>query len=280
MLGLAQAEIDDLHAGVTEDAGDDLDAAIVAVEAELRQHHDEWSAARCRWIRWASDDRLFHIGAEHVAHGVADLFLGGVGLHAPMIGGMRLTVGSAAAVRMAASDASTAAESRSCFTASSRFRWSSSTEWSMRSRLVSSSSLPSVNSLTPTMIRWSLLISRRNGRRRRRSRRRSSVVDPGVDPLEDRAVAEFVEVGEHGLGLPFHLVGHPLDVGGAAERVGHIGHTCFVSDDLLGAERDACAFSVGRARASSKESVCSDWVPPRAADNAWMATRAMLFSGC
>ena len=36
--GLAQAEIDDLHAGVTEDAGDDLDAAIVAVEAELRQH--------------------------------------------------------------------------------------------------------------------------------------------------------------------------------------------------------------------------------------------------
>ncbi len=37
--GLAQAEVDDLHAGVTENAGDDLDAAVVAVEAELRQHH-------------------------------------------------------------------------------------------------------------------------------------------------------------------------------------------------------------------------------------------------
>ena len=36
--GLAQAEIDDLHAGVAQDAGDDLDAAVVAVEAELRQH--------------------------------------------------------------------------------------------------------------------------------------------------------------------------------------------------------------------------------------------------
>ena len=52
-------------------------------------------------------------------------------------------------------------------------------------------------------------------------------------------------MSEHGLGLPFHLVGHPLDVGGAAERVGHIGHTCLVSDDLLGAEGDSCCLLGG-----------------------------------
>ena len=40
------------------------------------------------------------------------------------------------------------------------------------------------------------------------------------------------------------------------------------------------AFSVGSARASSKASVCSDWVPPRAAASACSATRAMLISGC
>ena len=40
------------------------------------------------------------------------------------------------------------------------------------------------------------------------------------------------------------------------------------------------AFSVGRARASSKASVWRLWVPPKAAARAWMATLAMLTSGC
>ena len=40
------------------------------------------------------------------------------------------------------------------------------------------------------------------------------------------------------------------------------------------------AFSVGRARTSSMELVCSDCVPPRTAAIASNAVRAMLFSIC
>jgi hypothetical protein len=40
------------------------------------------------------------------------------------------------------------------------------------------------------------------------------------------------------------------------------------------------AFSVGSARASSKELVCRDWVPPSTAANASTAVRTMLFSAC
>ena len=40
------------------------------------------------------------------------------------------------------------------------------------------------------------------------------------------------------------------------------------------------ARSVGRASASSKPLVCSDWVPPQTAAKPCSATRTMLFSGC
>ena len=39
-------------------------------------------------------------------------------------------------------------------------------------------------------------------------------------------------------GLALHLVGHPLHVGGAAQRVGNVGHAGLMSDDLLGAKGD------------------------------------------
>ena len=39
-------------------------------------------------------------------------------------------------------------------------------------------------------------------------------------------------------------------------------------------------FGVGRAMASSKALVCSDWVPPRTAASAWTVTRTRLSSGC
>ena len=38
--------------------------------------------------------------------------------------------------------------------------------------------------------------------------------------------------------------------------------------------------SVGRARASSLEFTCSDWVPPRTADSACIVVRMTLLSGC
>ncbi len=39
-------------------------------------------------------------------------------------------------------------------------------------------------------------------------------------------------------------------------------------------------FSLGRASASSKEFVCSDWVPPSTAARPWIATRTRFTSGC
>ena len=49
---------------------------------------------------------------------------------------------------------------------------------------------------------------------------------------------------------------------------------CWVRKAILAAR------SVGRASASSKPLVCSDWVPPHTAANPCRATRTMLFSGC
>ena len=37
---------------------------------------------------------------------------------------------------------------------------------------------------------------------------------------------------------------------------------------------------MGSPSASSRELVCSDWVPPHTAASAWMATRTTLTSGC
>ena len=38
---LAEAQVDHLHAGVAQDAGDDLESPVVAVEAKLGQHHPD-----------------------------------------------------------------------------------------------------------------------------------------------------------------------------------------------------------------------------------------------
>ena len=60
----------------------------------------------------------------------------------------------------------------------------------------------------------------------------------GEDAFEDRAVAELVEMGEDLFGLALHLVGHPLDVVRAAERVGDERDAGLVGDHLLRAQRD------------------------------------------
>src|SRR5207249_5808555 len=43
---------------------------------------------------------------------------------------------------------------------------------------------------------------------------------------------------------------------------------------------EAAASADGTAHASSYASVWSDWVPPRTAARAWIATRVKLFNGC
>ena len=107
-----------------------------------------------------------------------------------------------------------------------------------------------------------------------------AVVDAGVDALEDRAVAELVEVGEDGFGLALHLVGHPLDVVRAAERVGDLRHAGLVGDDLLGAQGDAHRLLGGQGQGLVEGVGVQALVPPSTPASASMATRAMLTSGC
>jgi hypothetical protein len=108
-----------------------------------------------------------------------------------------------------------------------------------------------------------------------------AVVDPGVDALEHRPVAELLEVGEDLLGLPLHLVGHPLDVRGAAEGVGDVGDAGLVGHDLLGAQGRCGPPSRWAGRAPRRRSRCGGTGCRRARPRApGCATRAMLFSGC
>ncbi len=72
-------------------------------------------------------------------------------------------------------------------------------------------------------------------------------LDGAEHAFEERAVAEPVEVVEHGLGLALHLVGELLDEPRAAERVGHVRDAGLVGDDLLGPQRQAGRV-VGRER--------------------------------
>ena len=60
---LEQAGVDDLVAGVAQDAGDDLDAAVVPVEADLG---DQDPLRRPSVRSCASDGRDFDVAAEHV----------------------------------------------------------------------------------------------------------------------------------------------------------------------------------------------------------------------
>jgi hypothetical protein len=39
-----QAGVDDVHAGITQSAGDDFDATIVAIEADLGEQDADWGA--------------------------------------------------------------------------------------------------------------------------------------------------------------------------------------------------------------------------------------------
>ena len=106
-------------------------------------------------------------------------------------------------------------------------------------------------------------------------------VDPGVDPFEDRALAELVEIGEDGFGLPFELVGQPLDEPRAPERIGDVGDARLVQRSPAGcASAMRAALSVGRASTSSIEFVCRLWVPPRTPARASIAVRTMFTSGC
>ena len=66
-----------------------------------------------------------------------------------------------------------------------------------------------------------------------------SRLDGAEHAFEERAVAEPVEVVEHGLGLALHLVGELLDEPRAAERVGHVRDAGLVGDHLLGPQRQA-----------------------------------------
>src|SRR5229473_5424474 len=75
LRGLAQAGVDDLHAGVTEGAGDNFCAAVVAIQPRLGNQHSDFL------FRHRLGDGDFFVDAEDVAEGVADFAERGVGFH-------------------------------------------------------------------------------------------------------------------------------------------------------------------------------------------------------
>src|SRR5229473_927866 len=75
LRGLAQAGVDDLHAGVAKSAGDYFSAAVVAIQAGFGNQHSNFFP----WHGLSDGD--FFVDAEDVAEGVADFAEGGVGFH-------------------------------------------------------------------------------------------------------------------------------------------------------------------------------------------------------
>ena len=66
----------------------------------------------------------------------------------------------------------------------------------------------------------------------------------------------------------------------AGERVHRGGQVGLVGEYLLRPHRERGGVPLGRAMASSKALVCSDWVPPSTAARAWTVTRTTFTSGC
>ena len=69
---LAQAGVDDFHAGVAQRARNDLRAAVVAIQPRFGNQYSYFLLGH------ELGDGDFFIGAEDVAHGVADFAKGGV----------------------------------------------------------------------------------------------------------------------------------------------------------------------------------------------------------
>src|SRR5215211_4990859 len=106
------------------------------------------------------------------------------------------------------------------------------------------------------------------------------VVDCGHDPVEHRPAAELLEVGEDLLRPVLQVVGERLTNQDPPSGSATCGTplswaiTCWVRS------ASRAALSVGKASASSYESVCRLWVPPMTPASASTVTRAMFTSGC
>src|SRR5262245_43698507 len=136
---LAEPAVDDLHARVPQDPGDDLDAAVVPVEADLGDEHPPHAVARS--VHVPNTTSSADVTSPTVAYAAT----------ASSSAGKRFTVGSAASSVTRASASSTAPSSRSALTCLSLVSWRASTAGSMYS-VGGCSSSPSVKSFTPTRI--------------------------------------------------------------------------------------------------------------------------------
>src|ERR1039458_5758922 len=140
--GLEEAGVDDFHAGVAQQAGDDLDASIVTVEANFRHQDPHTHSEGTSTWRPKTPSRAFIISPT-VAYVLA----------ASMRAGMRLTSGSLASWLSRSRDRRTCSSSRSWRTSLRRASCLRSSSFEMRSVSRSLSSLPSRNSFTPTTTR-------------------------------------------------------------------------------------------------------------------------------
>jgi hypothetical protein len=194
--------------------------------------------------------------------------------------GMRLTVGSPASVLTRSRAAVTAAASRLRLTVSSRLRWSSSTSGPME-RMFGTSSSPSVKAFTPTTTRRPVFTLRSKAYE-------ASAISPVNQPSSmPRCTPSRIEPSPSSsrwekTASACRSSSSVIHSTNGAPPSGSATWTTPVSCATTCCVRRArrTAFSVGRASASSKLSVCSDCVPPRTPASASIATRAMLTSGC
>jgi hypothetical protein len=98
LRSLAQAGVDDFHAGVAQGAGDYFCSAVVAIQARLGDQHPDF------FLWHGLSDGNFFVGPEDLAEGVADFTKRGVGFYGIVEEGHEVVVslgGSAKGVKAA-----------------------------------------------------------------------------------------------------------------------------------------------------------------------------------
>src|SRR5882762_5862013 len=221
---LAQAGVNDFHAGVAEGAGDYFCAAVVAVQPRLGDQHSDF------FLWHGLGDGDFFVGAEDVAEGVADFAEGGVGFDGVVEEGHEVVfaLGGGAEGVEAAIDFCLGAVGAEFFQAGGLAVGDGLVNLKHVKRLLFGNEIIDADDDFFFLVYGQLVTVRGFGD----FALRIAALDGG-----DHA-AHGVDAIDVFPGTALDFVGQSLDEVGAAERVDSIGDASFVGDDLLGAQGD------------------------------------------
>src|SRR5262249_4954915 len=266
LLGrLVEARVDHLHACVAQRAGDDLRAAVVPVEARLRDHDANLAGQQHTGVSRQTPHVC--LSASHISPIVTNARA------ASWIAGIRFAL-PAASARSRASAASAATASRRARTAATRAdcsRSSVGSVWWSAGAAASSST----NRLTPTTTRSPRSTSpwyRNAASAISRWKKFSSIAAPTPPTGSPRSKCSSACRSSSSVRCSTKY----------EPPSGSIVFTTPVSCAITCWVRSArrTASSVGSSSASSNEFVWSDCVPPSTAASASIAVRTMFTSGC